>query len=163
MQAVTIHKATAQDTPQIAAMARELAAFEGEKTLANEAVIARVLSKDGTAPTPHCECFIAKDGHEAAGFVLYYAGYDLASDSAGFHVADMFVCEVYRRRGVGAKLLAALANEAQEQSRQWLSLTALHGNIAAKDFYVARGFTAVDVQFYAIGKNGLNTLAKHAL
>lgn len=161
MQAVTIHKATAEDAAQIAAMAQELALYEGESSQVSAASIAKILTPN--AAVPNCECFMARIGEEAAGFVLYYAGYDLSSDSYGFHLADMLVREVYRGKGVGKKLLAALAKEAQKQSREWLSLTALQGNVVAKNFYDKSGFQCVDVRFYAIGPNGLAALAKQLL
>lgn len=154
MQTITIHKATQADAPAIAQMARELAAFEGERSLASAEGIARALSQS----EPRCYGLLASAEGKRIGFALYYGGYDVSSDSYGFHLADMYVCEAYRAQGIGKKLLAHIAAQAEQEERQWVSLTALAGNMLAEGFYAAQGFSKAPVHFYAIGAGGLKRI-----
>jgi ribosomal protein S18 acetylase RimI-like enzyme len=153
MQTLTIHKATPQEAPLIAALAQELAQYEGEPSAANASGIAKAMQAE-----PACHAMLARAGEEAIGFVLYYAGYDLSSDAIGFHLADMYVAQAYRQKGVGEQLMKAVAQHARKEGREWLSLTALRENETAQAFYHALGFVPVNVDFYAIGATGLHKI-----
>jgi len=87
--------------------------------------------------------------------VLYYAGYDLTSDSYGFHIADICVTESWRRQGVGRQLLAELGQAALTENRDWLSLTVLQGNHKAMQFYRSLGFDNMTSELWATGKTGI--------
>lgn len=178
VKAFSIHKATTSDAPAIARMVQALAAYEGEASAADEASIQAML--EGCAP--ECHCLIAKVTHPGqpkaepgsceipgrftsgmcVGFALYYAGYDLSSASYGFHLADLYVDEAHRKHGIATQLLAAIAEQALSEHRAWISLTALKSNASAAAFYNAKAFHKADVDFYAIGANGMRRLVAKA-
>lgn len=155
MQPITIHKATPDDAPIIIALEKKLADYEGEPSMANECALQAMLAG---SQQPHCECLLAKDGDEVVAFVLFYAGYDLASTTFGLHLADIFVDKTYRQRGVGKQLMQAVALQAQLENREWISLTVLKKNQAAQGFYEALGFIRVEVKMMALGRNGMARL-----
>lgn len=164
MQSVAIHKAGADDAATLAALAHELAAYEGETTQADEAALRRALAGEAA---PRCEALLAREsgGHEAAaaGFALYYPGYDLASAGYGFHLADLYVREPWRRRGIGQALVVAMAQQALEEGRAWVSLTALRTNRSAQAFYAGLGFSEADLAFLALGPRGMGALTQRHL
>ncbi len=155
MQTITVHKANESDAKSLAQMAQALAAFEGEESFADERSMRRLLAGEGE---PRCHCLLAKQAGKAIGFVYYYAGYDLASASEGFHLADLFVHEQYRGQSVATQLLVEVAEHAKAQGREWVSLTASRGNQDALAFYQAKGFSDVPIRFFALGKQGMKKL-----
>lgn len=56
------------------------------------------------------------------------------------HVADLVVDVAWRRRGVGRRLMDAVAKWARAQGAAQLVLTVWHGNRGAQRFYRALGF-----------------------
>jgi GNAT superfamily N-acetyltransferase len=103
-------------------------------------------------------CLVAQIAEALCGFVLYYRGYDTASISEGFHVADIFVSDDMRGNSIGRSLIAEIATRCLDSGGQWCSLTALRSNLDAHVFYDALGFHAPDVTFRAIGARGLDLL-----
>ncbi len=155
MKASSIHKAHITDAAAIADMAQALAAYEGERSFADEAAMRAILTAECE---PKCHCLVAKADESPVAFALYYAGYDLSSASYGFHLADLYVEEAHRNQGIATQLLSAIAAQAQAENREWISLTALKNNAAAGAFYSAQNFHKADVDFYAIGANGMRHL-----
>lgn len=147
--------ATPADAPAIAQMARALAAYEGEASLADAAAMRAMLAAECA---PECHCLVAKTDGGPIAFALYYAGYDLSSASYGFHLADLYVEEAHRQQGAATQLLAAIAAQAKAEQREWISLTALKTNASAAAFYSAQHFHKADVDFYAIGASGMRRL-----
>lgn len=151
-EAVFIHTATSQDAPAIAALARQLAQDEGSTSLCDEAAVLRLL-KSKTEPVCHVK--VARHNDKIVGFVVFYPGYDLSSDSYGFHIADICVDTNARRQGTGTRLIAAIAGQAEKESRVWLSLTVLRANKKAQKFYAARHFIQTGADLWATGKIGI--------
>ncbi len=157
LPAVSIHKASLADAAAIARLAVQLADYERSNTLCDEAAIAQLIA---SVREPRCHLLVAKAGEKIIGFILFYAGYDLSSDAYGFHLADICVDEPYRHKGVGKALMQALAQQAQHESREWVSLTALKHNQLAQHFYAKCGFEKVAVDFFAAGETTLQTWIK---
>lgn len=165
--AVTIHTATPDDAPAIARLAQEMGSTLGYRSYCTQGAIASLIRS--TQP-PSCTLLIAAADTDPAGaprsivgFLLYYAGYDLTSDSYGFHIADICVTKGWRRRGVGQQLMAALAQAALEENRDWLSLTVLQGNHKAMQFYRSLGFQAMQSELWAAGKTSILSIVKGSL
>ena len=153
---VTVHKATQADVPTIAALAQQLAAYEGESSLCDAAAITALL-KQQTEPV--CYLVVAKVEIQVIGFAMYYPGYDLSSNSYGFHIGDIVIDAHWRRKGIGHELLSFIATQALKDERDWMSLTVLQNNEDAAQFYHSLGFQSVAVGFFAAGKSVLNQLA----
>ena len=142
---LAIRRAYPHEMEAVAAMARALAAEEGETSRATAEACAQAA----------VTFWVATEGAEPLAFAMTYSGYDLASASAGTHLGDIYVLPAYRRRGVGRALLVAIAQEAGG----WLSFTVLEGNKTAQGFYAALGAQPVPVRFMAFGPEGLARVA----
>lgn len=155
--AVSIHKATHDDAAAIATLARQLADVDRVDTLCDQAAIEALIA---IKRDPACHLLVAKHNQKTIGFILFYAGYDLSSDSYGFHLADICVEESYRQKNVGTQLMQALAMQAKDQAREWVSLTVTRHNQSAQYFYQLMQFQAVEVDFYAAGQSALRSWIK---
>ena len=139
----------------IATLAQELAAYENTHTVCSADSIAALLN---ASQDPRCTIRVARRAAQIIAFAIYYPGYDLSSDTYGFHVADICVAAAHRRQGTGKRLMRAIAQEALNQNRQWISLTVLQENQAGLAFYQSLGLSNVPVYFMAAGRTTLSSM-----
>lgn len=154
-QRVSIHKAAPKDAGAIAALAVQLAGHEGQDTLACEASICKLIE---ASSEPRCHVIAADTDLGLAAFAIYYPGYDLTSDTYGFHLSDICVDEALRGQGIGRQMMAHIARHAIGEQREWVSLTAIKRNETAQWFYQSLGFSKIDVHFWAAGKEALASI-----
>lgn len=90
------------------------------------------------------QIFIAEVDGNVAGYamILTKVSSDELHDSDVVYalVADLFVFQAYRRRGLGQQLLDAAERFASSKGSQWLRIGVLSSNKGAQDLYEARGF-----------------------
>lgn len=151
----SIRDAQPADAPAIAQLLAALYRHEGFAAQPEASEIARALFAEGRSVDTRA--FVATDAADVVvATLLYYPGYDTLSSSEGYHLADMVVAEVARRKGVGKQLVRALATRARQAQRAWISLTALRSNESAAAFYASLGMQEVNVRFYAMGQQGFD-------
>ena len=148
-----IRNATRSDIPELVTLINVLNTHEGIAATMNAHHAEQMLFSNGVM-----RCVVAEHAHALCGFVLFYAGYDTASISFGFHIADIFVSPEHQRDGIGRALMRDVAALCLHENGQWCSLTAARSNLAANAFYDALGFATPDVTFRAIGATGLQRL-----
>jgi GNAT superfamily N-acetyltransferase len=73
------------------------------------------------------------------GFVLYFHNYSTFLGRPGLYVEDLFVDEIYRRRGYGRELLLHVARLAHERGCGRLEWSVLDWNEPAISFYKKLG------------------------
>jgi len=89
----------------IATLAQELAAYENTHSLCSADRIAALFD---ASQDPRCTVLVARKAEQIIAFAIYYPGYDLSSDTYGFHVADICVSAAHRRQGTGKQLMHAI-------------------------------------------------------
>lgn len=151
-----IREGEARDIPAISLLLDALNHTEGYdvQTDANRLGAALQHPAQGVSLT----ALVAESTEGVMGVLLCYPGYDTLSASYGYHLADMVVAPSQRRQGVGRQLVKALASRALAEGKQWISLTALSHNAAARAFYLSLGMTQVEVDFFAMGQGRLKQL-----
>jgi len=155
---ITIRFADIGDMGEMTALATELAVGEGQIPHTTESTLLR----DVFCDAPKCQMLVANKGIETIGLLMFYDGYDLASASAGYHLGDVVVSPRFQGVGVGTLLMKALAIQALESERDWVSWTVSKGNEAAKQFYLeAIKAVEVEVDFMAMGKKSLQVLTQN--
>ncbi len=152
-----IRTATPADTSVIAELLAELNRLEGYDRSATPTELADILFHN-EGKRVHMRALVAEKKGELVGLLLYYWGYDTVSASTGYHLADIVVTQKKRGQGIGALLYRQLAAQCLREGGQWVSLTVLKKNEAAKKFYAAMGMVEVAVDFFAIGPVGLSRL-----
>ena len=151
MPELQIRPAAPSDIPEILAFIRELAEYEHEPESAQ--ATPDDLLRDGFGPTPRFHCLIAEvsstDNQQPTtnnlpvpvGFALYFHNYSTWRGHAGIYLEDLFVRPVFRGRGIGKALFAAVAAIAVMESCPRLEWAVLDWNTPAIDFYNSLGAT----------------------
>lgn len=138
---VRIEKAAEKDVPLILDFIRKLAEYERrlDQVIATEAGLREALF--GTRPV--AEVLLAYCGDEPAGFALYFPTFSTFLGRTGIHLEDVFVDPPHRRKGIGTKLMAAVAAIARDYGGR-LEWWVLKWNQPALDFYKRMGSVELD-------------------
>jgi ribosomal protein S18 acetylase RimI-like enzyme len=147
---ISIRAMRAADADVVLEMMRGLAAFHGDASSPNkETLLAFAL---GRAKLAHV--LIAFHRGAPAGFVLTY---DQANFILGFrkrHIDLIYVEEAFRREGIGAALVKAVARGALAAGCRRITVNAVATNDLANRFYTKLGFQnrpACSTQFLISG------------
>jgi GNAT superfamily N-acetyltransferase len=125
------------DENELAAMIHELAEFEhaAEQCTVTESQLRTALFGDPVTAHGH---IVEVDGKAAAG-ALWFRSFSTWDGVAGIYLEDLYVRQAFRRRGLGRKLLAALARECVKSGYTRLSWAVLDWNVNAITLYDAVG------------------------
>jgi GNAT superfamily N-acetyltransferase len=132
-----IRLAAPGDETELTAMIHELADFEhaGDECTVTESQLREALFGDHPTVYGH----IAEvDGAAAAG-ALWFRNFSTWDGVAGIYLEDLYVRPQFRRRGLAAKLLSALAGECVNSGYTRLSWAVLDWNVDAIALYDAVG------------------------
>jgi GNAT superfamily N-acetyltransferase len=108
-----IRKAVEEDVPRLLPLMRELAEFERYSD--SFAVTEETLRTQGfrRAP-PDFYCFVAQELGDLTGFLLYYFVAFTYRAKPNIIIKELYVAEAHRGKGVGERLMKAVAREAQQ-------------------------------------------------
>jgi len=150
---IKIREAGKKDSAEIVKMLAALCEYEG---LRKSTFTDSDFLRDGHGLSRAFNTIIAEMDGVVAGFMTYYAGYDMPSATRGFHLGDFFVKPEFRRNGIGKSLFCRLAEITLKKKYSWVSWTVLDKNSPAIALYNKMGAVTPDgVTFMAIGRNGL--------
>jgi GNAT superfamily N-acetyltransferase len=138
---VTIRPAAVEDVPAILELIRALGDFE---RLAHEVETTEALLREhGFGPRPSYQALLAEEGGGAIGFALYFFTFSTFKARPTLYLEDLFVRPEARGRGIGRRLLAALARIAVERRCGRMEWSVLDWN-PAREFYFKLGARAMD-------------------
>jgi GNAT superfamily N-acetyltransferase len=134
---ITIRPAEPADAELIFSLIVELADYEQ----AREEVTGRpvLLARELFGPNPSAEALVAEIEGDRVGFALFYGTFSTWECRPGIWLEDLYVPPEHRRSGVGAALLARVAEIAVERGCARLEWAALDWNTLALDFYAKLG------------------------
>lgn len=139
---VTVREATANDAPEIHALANELAGVVGDASPDPDSVKARLRE---LLKAPAAEVFVAEGEDGIMGVVSLWIKPDLAHGDTVVEVPMLAVSEKARRNGVGKLLMTTVQEIAAENGADLIELVATRENVAAREFYQSLGFIEADV------------------
>jgi GNAT superfamily N-acetyltransferase len=131
-----IRKASLTDVSAIACLAAEFAEYLralGDTT--EFRLNADALERDGFGPEPAFEGVVAEMAGVVVGYLLYHDGYDTDAAYRLLVVADLFVTQAARGRGVGAVLMRKAREIAVSRGAKRLVWTVYQHNTEALRFY----------------------------
>jgi len=134
---VHVRAAGPDDVGHVARFIRELARYERLEHLVDcdEARLREHLCGANRA----CGALLAEITGEPVGFALYFQTYSTFRTRPCLHLEDLFVLPEHRGRGVGLRLLRAVAAEAVARGCPRLDWNVLDWNVAAIGFYEKQG------------------------
>jgi ribosomal protein S18 acetylase RimI-like enzyme len=88
--------------------------------------------------------WVIDSGSALAGYVVLTFNYDLEFGGLEGLVTDLFVAPRYRRKGLGAQMIATVLDFCRSQEISAIELQVTRHNHAAQAFYRALGFKALD-------------------
>ena len=137
-----IRAAAEADVPVILSFIKKLAAYEklSHEVTATEELLQGTLF--GARPT--AEVAIGYFQEKPVGLVLFFHNYSTFLARPGLYIEDLFVDEVFRRRGFGRALLLHVARLARERQCGRLEWAVLDWNEPAIKFYKKLGAVAMD-------------------
>jgi len=154
---LVIRPAGPDDAEALAPLVRALALFDGKGDVGHltPATIAAWL----TGPTPAFDAVIALADGEALGYAAFYRAFSLYRGGPLMLLENLYVTEAARKRGVGRRLVAAVAAEAQRRGYQRMELHVTESNRATRTFYERIGLHAPGEAVYRIEDGALALLA----
>jgi|TARA_E500000318_G_scaffold27588_2_gene27786 GNAT superfamily N-acetyltransferase len=158
---IAIRRATREDVPQIYTLVRGLADYVKEAHLLKGTE--EDLLRDGFGDQPRFKCLVADDGTGTLlGTVIYSANYSTWVGRSTCYIDDFFVSDKARGKGLGRRLMAAVAAEALAEGHGRISLTVLDWN-PAREAYHSLGFEHEESSLrYTVSGEALNRLAASA-
>ena len=119
-----------------------------------------VALRDALGPEAAVETLIAELDNTPVGYAFVLPAYESAYAARGLYVADFFVTEAARERGVGRVLVAACAALARRQSKTYLWWTSKAWNVDAQAFYRKLGANEEPVMAHALTFAKFDALAE---
>ena len=138
---VEIRDAVAGDVPAVHRLIGELAEYEKLRDQMTAAESDLQAALFGEAPA--AGCLVAEVNGSIVGFALYFRNYSTFVGRQGLYLEDLFVAREQRGRGIGKRLLAALARKAVELDCRRVDWAVLDWNEPAIGFYRRIGATVM--------------------
>ena len=156
---IALRPATPEDAPEIHRLIVALATYEREPDAV--VVTSAELATQLASERPPFECLLAEADGVVVGFALYFHNYSTWRGRAGLYLEDLFVEPAQRGRGIGRKLLIALAAIAVARGCARMEWMVLDWNEPAIAFYRSLGAQAVDGwHVFRVTDTALTDLAK---
>jgi GNAT superfamily N-acetyltransferase len=134
---VALRRAVKADLPAIKQMAREfveyLDAIDGPEAV-DPAIFDRI-EKLAFGPAPLCTIELAEIDGTPVGYMIYFIGIETNGFEPALHIADLFVREAWRERGIGRAFMARAAAILRERGGSTLFWVVWNQNRTALDFY----------------------------
>ncbi len=139
---LSIRPATKEDAAPLAAMIRELAAFEHlehELSTTEEDLV-----RDGFGAHPKFRCVIAEWDGQPVGYAMFFEFYSSFQGRAGLFLDDLFVRPASRKHGIGTALIKHVAGIAWREKYFCMRWEVLDWNKQAIEFYNNLGAAFLD-------------------
>jgi ribosomal protein S18 acetylase RimI-like enzyme len=139
--AVAVRRATVADVGDVAELFALYRVFYGQAhDAAGSAAFLRArLERDQSI------LYVARSGDGAVlGFAQVYPTFASVELAAAWRLNDLYVLETARAQGVGALLMRAVREGAQDAGAAWIDLETARGNVNAQRLYEREGYTRDD-------------------
>lgn len=151
LEGLSVRPAVPGDADAVVAMAQSLSRIDGGRS---SRFSVEKFHRDGFGADAAFRTLVGEHDGELAGYAVWYPGYDTDSATRGIYLADLYVREDFRRRGVGRALLCGLAARTREDGARWMFWSVLRHNRAARRFYRTLAQELSDVRLCAaFGRN----------
>ena len=137
-----IREALESDVSAILRLLSDFAAFEN---LSEFLTISETdLHNAMFGPGGFVEGLVCEIDGETAGFAIFYPRFSSFRGQTGYYLEDIYIDEAYRGRGLGERLLRAIARKGRSRGFERIDFQVLEWNFAAIEFYKALGAVVDD-------------------
>lgn len=152
--------ATADDLARLEAALRALSAGIAEDYATDRATLADAL----TGPRPAAYAILVLRGNNTLGAAMFSPVFSTVRGATGLYVSDLWVSQHARGQGLGARLLAQVAQQgARDWQATWIKLAVYDHSTASQRFYKRLGFEpATGMQEMRLGAQGVSKLMERA-
>ena len=154
---IAVRRAGRGDAEAVAGLARALSLADGGRP---SRFTAQAYLRDGFGDDPAFTVLVAECDGQVAGYALYYPGYDTDRATRGVYLADLFVREGFRRRGVARALMRGVAQAARAGGGSWMFWSVIRRNKGARKFYRTLATELSDVIVCAAFGHGFEALSR---
>lgn len=137
MPDIAISALTPGEVPELLELIRELARFE--KLEHEVEATADSLEQSFFGARPVAGALLARSDGHLAGYAIYFFTFSSFLGRAGIWLEDLYVRPEFRRRGIGRRLMEAVAHVGVERNCGRYEWTALNWNSNALDVYERLG------------------------
>jgi GNAT superfamily N-acetyltransferase len=139
---IIIAPVTPAEVPKLLELIRELARFE---RLEHEVEsTAELLHASLFGPQPVAGALFARCDGEVAGYAIYFFTFSSFVGRAGIWLEDVYVRPQFRKRGLGRRLIEAVAQIGVDRGCRRFEWLALNWNEGALEFYRGLGARVMD-------------------
>jgi ribosomal protein S18 acetylase RimI-like enzyme len=156
---ILLRAATPADTRALAAMLEAMNVEDGQP---QGRYSAERVQHDGFGTAPAFAALLAFAGERAVGYALSLPFYNTELARRGLYLLDLWVAPPHRNRGIGRRLVAALARQTVADGGGSLWWTVRNGNQAARRLYAALGAKDDDTRLLELDGTALDALAQTA-
>lgn len=142
MSTLAISPVTRAEVPALLELIRELARFEHLEHEVEASV--ECLENAFFGPQAVAGALFGRCDGELAGYAIYFFTFSSFLGRPGIWLEDVYVRPEFRRRGLGRKLIGAVAQIGAERNCGRFEWTALNWNKRALDFYRGLGARKMD-------------------
>jgi GNAT superfamily N-acetyltransferase len=142
MSSIAITPITRTEIPALLDLIRELATFERLEHEVEATV--ECLAHAFFSPQSVAGALLARCDGELAGYAIHFFTFSSFVGRPGIWLEDVYVRPDFRRRGIGLKLIEAVARIGAERNCGRFEWTALNWNERALDFYDKLGARKMD-------------------
>ncbi len=157
---MTIRPARVEDAGAIAAMANALNRFEGKP---GDVYSGELVEAQAFGAAPLFSALVAEVDGELVGYAFFLDSYNPGIAGPEVWLHDVFVREHARSRGVGRRLMAAVARATVERGATTLCWGVLSSNRRARAFYAGLGAKDEDARILELDGDPLGALARAAM
>ena len=156
MSAVIVRHATQDDIPAITALANKFNKEDGGGQPFTDDTVRRF----GFGTRPLFTILLAETARRRLGYAMICDVFDSERAAPGLWLQDLYVDTAGRRRGVGRRLMAAVAAEATHRGAGSIWWGVRNRNTKAIAFYMAMGAVDDDARILEIKGDAVTALAR---
>ncbi|MDR1732682.1 MAG: GNAT family N-acetyltransferase [Synergistaceae bacterium] len=154
---ICVRPAVEADVPVILKFIRELAEYE---KLLDQMVATEDSLRNWLFQQKKAEALMAEWDGQAVGYALFFHNFSTFLGRGGIYLEDLYVRPSARRKGIGRRLLRAVAAIARERRCGRLEWSCLNWNKPSIEFYLSLGAKPLDEwTIYRLTGEGIDRLA----
>ena len=152
---IKVRKASRDDAKALAVLMQALNDHLNEP---GEAITAAAITRDLLTSESYCSVLVAEHDDGLVGYALFHETYESINAQRGYYMADLFVTQSVRRKGIGRALVSTVAAQARQQGQSFVWWASEAWDEEAQAFYAALGASHNPMISHELSHEGIEAL-----